>query len=177
MRRSVVLSGMAASLALTLAACGKPAPPPTDGALMAAFEAHKDQFHAAVAEFERAPGLQAVTLRDAGGKALPPKTRPGNADPVQAERLAAILRSIGARSVAAGATSPDPGASLVVRFAYLTPTRWGSKSVKGIVYDRTASPQDRVPDTDAFARRGEKAKYLYVERRIEGDWYIYQWID
>ncbi|WP_304176862.1 hypothetical protein [Phenylobacterium aquaticum] len=172
MRRSVVLSGMAA--ALVLAGCARPAPPPTDGALIAAFEAHKDLFHEAVAEFDRAPGIEAVTLRE--GQASP-KAEPKSADPARAERLARILRSVGATSVAAGETGPDNASSLAVRFAYLAPTRWGSKAVKGIVYDRAANPQDQVPDTDAFARRGEKAKYLYVERRIEGDWYIYQWLD
>lgn len=175
MRRSVVLSGVAASLVLS--ACGKPAPPPTDAALIAAYGAHKAEFQAVVTEFEHAPGLQSVTLTDAGGMPRPPKVLPAGADPAQAERMAGALRAIGAKSAAAGSVSPDPGASLAVRFAYLSPKRWGSKAVKGIVYDRTASPQDRVPDTDAFARRGEKAKYLYVERQIEGDWYIYQWLD
>jgi len=175
MKRSVVLSGVAASL--LLAACGKPAPPPTDAALISTFASHRGEFQAAVAAFEHAPGLQSVTLRDQGGKPGAPKVQPEGADPATASQLAAILRDVGARSVAAGSTNADPGASLAVRFAYLAPKRWGSKAVKGIVYDRTASPQDRVPDTDAFARRGEKAKYLYVERQIEGDWYIYQWLD
>jgi hypothetical protein len=175
MKRSVVLSGVAASL--VLAACGKLAPPPTDAALMATFAGHRGEFLAAVDAFEHRPGLQSVTLRDRNGKTDAPKVEPQSADPATAGRLAAILRNVGARSVSAGATSADPGASLAVRFAYLAPKRWGSKAVKGIVYDRTASPQDRVPDTDAFARRGEKAKYLYVERQIEGDWYIYQWLD
>lgn len=175
MRRSVVLSSVAASL--VLAACDNPAPPPTDASLIAAYGAHRDQFQAVVREFERTPSLQSVALADARGKPRPPKVEPAGADPAQAERLAGVLRALGAKSVAAGHVSADPGASLAVRFAYLSPSRWGSKAVKGIVYDKTASPQDRVSDTDAFARRGEKAKYLYVERQIEGDWYIYQWLD
>lgn len=158
------------ALASALAACGSKPKAPTDAQLIAVYQNHRGLLHAAVGDMGH--GLDAVALK---GESV--VADPKSADPARVARLAATLRKIGARSVEAGETGPETSPRLAVRFAVLVPGAWGSKSIKGLVYDPTANPQDQVPDTDAFARRGEKARFVYVERRIDQDWYIYQWID
>ena len=157
----------AISLSAVLCACGGKPAVPSDARLIATYQAHRDALNATVAEMGH--GLDVVTLK--GDKVV---AEPRGAD---AARVAQTLRKVGARSAEAGETGPETAPRTAVRFAFLVPGAWGSKSIKGLVYDPAANPQDQVPDTDAFARRGEKARYVYVERRIDKDWYIYQWLD
>jgi hypothetical protein len=158
---------MAIGLSAALCACGGKPSIPSDAQLIAAYQTHREALNAAVAEMGH--GLDVVTLK--GDKVV---AEPSTAD---AARVAKTLRKVGARSAEAGETGPETAPATAVRFAFLVPGAWGSKSIKGLVYDPAANPQDQVPDTDAFARRGEKARYVYVERRIDKDWYIYQWLD
>lgn len=156
--------------ALALAGCGAKPKIPSDAQLIATYQANREALNGVVAEMGR--GLDEVTLK--GAKAVP---EPKDADPARVARVAQVLRKVGARSVEAGETGPEAASRTAVRIAVLVPGAWGSKSIKGLVYDPAADPQDQVPDTDAFARRGEKARFIYVERRIDRDWYIYQWVD
>ena len=160
----------ALGLSLALAACGPKAKVPSDADLLATYQAHKPQLQAAVSDMGR--GVDLVSLK--GGKVV---AEPKGADAVRVARLGEVLRRTGARSVAAGETGPEASPKTAVRFAFLVPDALDSKSIKGLVYDPAANPQDQVRDTDAFARRGEKARFVYVERRIDQDWYIYQWLD
>lgn len=157
-------------LSAGLTACGAKPRIPTDAQLIQTYQAHKALLHAAVADM--GAGVDEVTLK--GDKVV---AEPQSADPARVARIAQTLRKVGARSAASGETGPESAPRTAVRFAFLVPGAWGSKSIKGLVYDPAADPQDQAPDTDAFARRGEKARFVYVERRIDQDWYIYQWVD
>lgn len=160
------------AVAFALAGCGGgEARLPKDAELIGTYHAHRADFAAAVAEMSRDPMILSVELKGSGAKASK------GADPQRVAKIAELLRRVGARSVGAGETGPEDAPKIAVRFAFVEPARFGSKAIKGVVYDPAASPQDQAPDTDAFRRLGEKAKYVYVERRIEGDWHIYQWAD